>query len=335
MTTTFPPKPWEEGATFTNETTGVGYTYSGGKWLASGGPKVEGEYLPLTGGQVNGELKVAADGNAFSIVKKNGGNLLSSFTGSYSDDIQYWKQPADYGNSKLEIVNGFKLDEELDSYMPLAGDSTKTGKINLVANSGAQLTVNKGSNVNNAITTAQVMSDGTFETVKTSFNDTHLVTKKYVDQAIKDALADTPAAPNPLRKLRFARDKDWNNIRPGEFGLMNDSNGYVGKWSEARQIYFLNVDSDGNRLMRNENAQDFNSYLGSAFTAVTSSGERPVLRVAPTGQAGGWVKLDYGKDLDLIYIAWTDKNCGALMTGTNDNLSNGQHFLFNLPDLFF
>ena len=44
MTTTFPPKPWQEGAPFTNDTTGVGYTYSGGKWLASGGPKDEGIY---------------------------------------------------------------------------------------------------------------------------------------------------------------------------------------------------------------------------------------------------------------------------------------------------
>ena len=40
-----PPKPWQEGATFTNDTTGVGYTYTGGKWLASGGPKVDGEYV--------------------------------------------------------------------------------------------------------------------------------------------------------------------------------------------------------------------------------------------------------------------------------------------------
>ena len=111
MTTTFPPKPWQEGATFTNDTTGVGYTYTGGKWLASGGPKVEGEYLPLSGGKLTFQLTIQADGDAFSIQKKDGGGLLTTFTGSYSSDIQYWKQAKDYSNSKLEIVNGFKLEE--------------------------------------------------------------------------------------------------------------------------------------------------------------------------------------------------------------------------------
>ena len=51
MTQMFPPQPWKEGDTFTNDTTGVGYTYTGGgKWLGSGGPKVDGEYLPVLGG---------------------------------------------------------------------------------------------------------------------------------------------------------------------------------------------------------------------------------------------------------------------------------------------
>lgn len=58
MTTTFPPKPWTEGAVFINETTGVSYTYNGSRWLASGGPEVEGQYLPLTGGTIDGELHV-------------------------------------------------------------------------------------------------------------------------------------------------------------------------------------------------------------------------------------------------------------------------------------
>ena len=258
MTTTFPPKPWTEGAVFVNDTTGVSYTYNGNQWLASGGPEVEGQYLPLTGGTVTGPLSV----NKLFDVK--------------DDVVEYQKNRTSILQmGPREIINAGILDN-------LMRDPGEYGYL------------------------------------------TPYATKEYVDSAL-----------SPLKKLRFARDKDWNNLRPGEFGLMNDSNGFVGKWSEARQIYFLNVDSDGNRLMPNENAADFNSYLGSAFTAVTSSGERPVLRVATTGQAGGWVKLDYSKDLDLIYIGWGSKDCGVLMTGTNDNLSNGQYFLFNLPDLFF
>ena len=59
MTTTFPAQPWTEGDTFTNDTTGVSYTYSGGKWLASGGPKVDGEFVSKKGGdEMEGPLKI-------------------------------------------------------------------------------------------------------------------------------------------------------------------------------------------------------------------------------------------------------------------------------------
>ena len=129
-----PPKPWQEGATFTNDTTGVGYTYTGGKWLASGGPKVEGEYLPLSGGKLTGQLTIQADGDAFSIQKKDGGGLLTTFTGSYSSDIQYWKQAKDYSNSKLEIVNGFKLEsmspKKLASFQSLRPQPARSASSN-------------------------------------------------------------------------------------------------------------------------------------------------------------------------------------------------------------
>ena len=41
----FSAKPWNEGSTFTQRHHGVTYTYEGGKWLASGGPKVDGEFV--------------------------------------------------------------------------------------------------------------------------------------------------------------------------------------------------------------------------------------------------------------------------------------------------
>ena len=138
MTTTFPPKPWKEGDTFTNDTTGVGYTYTSGKWLASGGPKVEGEYLPTKGGDMHGSIQMDrdtwidgrnADGQNYRMLQFGGG-LGLEYRNSTSNEYN--------------VINRKALEADLDSYMPLAGDRTKTGKINLVANSGAQLTVNKG-----------------------------------------------------------------------------------------------------------------------------------------------------------------------------------------------
>ena len=42
-----PEKPWAEGATFTNEETGVEYTFDGQKWLASGGAEADDATLAL------------------------------------------------------------------------------------------------------------------------------------------------------------------------------------------------------------------------------------------------------------------------------------------------
>ena len=68
MTTTFPALPWTKGDVFINETTGVSYTFNGSQWLASGGPDVEGEYLPLTGGDLSGLLNINVNsGVALSI----------------------------------------------------------------------------------------------------------------------------------------------------------------------------------------------------------------------------------------------------------------------------
>jgi len=56
-----PQQPWNEGDTFTNDATGVEYTFDGVKWLASGGEELDlSGYLPLSGGEMepSAELKV-------------------------------------------------------------------------------------------------------------------------------------------------------------------------------------------------------------------------------------------------------------------------------------
>lgn len=255
MTVTYPPQPWSEGDKFFNETTLVQYTYNGVAWIAEGGPAPDdGEYLPLTGGDLSGLLNINV----------NNGTALTINT----NKVKFW-------SSGAVEVNGY-----------------------------------------------------------TAFKDNELITKAYTDNAIKTAVEGIDV-PSPFRQLRFARDKDWNNLRPGEFGLMDKSNNNVAQWSGVYQIYFLGVDTDGNRLIRDENMKSWSSFVGSAVTVLTSSGTRPLLRAVPTGQAGGLVMLEWDKEQDLFYIGWSDSKCASLMTGTNDNLSNGQNFLFHIPDLFF
>ena len=178
-------------------------TSQDGKWLAGGGPKVDGVYLPVNNPRAKGALTVSP--------------------------VDWMEQ------SKFCVTNGST------SYFILKPSSTNTR--------------------------SQVQYFGLTE------GDYDVATVGYVKSQLTSLGEEQ--SPTSLRKLRFARDKDWNNLRPGEFGLMNESNDYVGKWSEARQLYFLNVDSDGNRLMRNENAKDFNSYWVGVH-GITSSGERPL-----------------------------------------------------------
>ena len=54
-----PNKPWNEGDTFTNDATGVEYTFDGVKWLASGGEELDlSGYLPLSGGEMEPSAQI-------------------------------------------------------------------------------------------------------------------------------------------------------------------------------------------------------------------------------------------------------------------------------------
>ena len=61
-----PTKPWNEGDTFTNDTTGVEYTFDGVKWLASGGEELDiteldDRYVGKLGGDsMQGPLSITA-----------------------------------------------------------------------------------------------------------------------------------------------------------------------------------------------------------------------------------------------------------------------------------
>ena len=94
MTTTFPPLPWEEGKTFVNDTTGVTYTFSDGKWLASGGPQVEGEYLPLAGGKLEKPGNLTVEGQ----MKCTG----SEFKVQYPDDTSMLRVQPNQNNITLK-----------------------------------------------------------------------------------------------------------------------------------------------------------------------------------------------------------------------------------------
>jgi len=54
-----PQQPWNEGDKFTNDATGVEYTFDGVKWLASGGEELDlSGFLPLSGGEMEPSAQI-------------------------------------------------------------------------------------------------------------------------------------------------------------------------------------------------------------------------------------------------------------------------------------
>mgnify|MGYP003139306995 CR=1 FL=1 len=77
------------GATYTNEITGVSYTYDGMKWVidgVAGGPHEHEEYVKLSGDEMTGSLKITPDsGNSIGLEVQPGPDAFDS-----SSVIRVW-----------------------------------------------------------------------------------------------------------------------------------------------------------------------------------------------------------------------------------------------------
>ena len=139
-----PPKPWQEGATFTNDTTGVGYTYTGGKWLASGGPKVDGEYVRKVGGdEMMGPFKVTQNPDMGS---REGRRIeaLGLFSGSDSSALRLGTNgDRVYVGSNDTSFNGLV---KLDQLQEKGSNGIKiSSEAKVEVSSGVALSINNGS----------------------------------------------------------------------------------------------------------------------------------------------------------------------------------------------
>ena len=331
MTTLFPPLPWEEGATFTNDTTGVGYTYSGGKWLASGGPKVEGEYVSKKGGdEMEGPLKVT---NQPGLDSRAGRRIeaLGLFSGTESSALRLGTNgDRVYVGSNDTSFNGLV---KLDQLEQKGSDGiTIKSKADFTLNSGYALTVTRGGD-----TAASIHSDGTFTTQRTEFNGNHLVTKTYTDNAIKDAvnnieIPEAPSAKPSLPSYRFAV-RNWGSLRPGEISFVDASGGGMSNFDECKGIIFHATDLNGDRAM-SYGSNDFTSDLGSALNILSDDGSTLYFRIAEVQKVTGFVKVSFGKNQDSWWFAWDSTECVVKPGGFNQ-ISDGFKLTLQCPDVLF
>ena len=99
------------------------------------------------------------------------------------------------------------VDDVDANYVAKAG-STMTGALT-IQKSGSTLFIGKKDNT----TTSEIWADGTFTTTRTDFNDTHLVTKKYVEDRLTTAGGFNPGD-------RVAKDSS-SGVAVGGFYLQN------------------------------------------------------------------------------------------------------------------
>ena len=120
-----PQKPWNEGDTFTNDATGVEYTFDGVKWLASGGEELDlSAYLPLSGG----EMEPSASIKVNSIAPVNASFIY--YDGKESGHPMGLMSRGMIGDFIDEKTEGFASEEYVDNadYLPLSGGTMQAGK---------------------------------------------------------------------------------------------------------------------------------------------------------------------------------------------------------------
>ena len=202
--------------------------------VANGWPLVaqrSSEYLSTQGGDMHGNIRMDfdkcidgrnADGQNYRFLQFKGGQGLEYKAAT---------------NNEYNVINRKALEADLDSYLPLTGGDL-SGQLNIKANSGVCLSVNTNK--------VKFWSSGAVElNGYTAFKDNELVTKAYTDQAIKDAVADAPPTSSPFRKYKYAGDRTWGNMRPGEFQLLEQGPDITNELDKCAAIIFKGEDADG------------------------------------------------------------------------------------------
>jgi len=341
-----------------------GFTGDGPQWtdLTAG---AGGDYLPLTGGTITGELRVNKPNNQpiFEVT---------------ADKVSLQKHATSIEQlDPKEIINVGILDNlmrdpgqygYLKDYLPLAGGTSNkmTGILylggNKIAGLGEPYLETDAATKGYVETTCLQLDCDTKQTIDgdvgfrdssklqmggtynnniidgtEGFTDNSIVaTLGFVNHQIKsigDSLEGTQNTLN-IRSYKFVNDRAIMSLRPGELAFFdNQGEANISKPEDAFFIAFHGENKDGKRSVADGDAIDYESYLGGHISILNGDLTKTYMRVHGYGGIPSFTQINYWKDSDIYTIGWPD-NMASPKVSTFTQFSNGQTVNLRIPDLF-
>ena len=319
-----PEKPWNEGDTFTNDTTGVEYTFDGVKWLASGG-----EELDLSGFVTDAQLVAVEDASVMRDEVLDGkieqeSNLNTVAHLKLEDQIQWTNTHWQQGDAKLQDqIDAIEFPEaDLSDYVK----QSDSWDMSL----GTSLGVN----------VLKPLDGGTpyvyYE--PRDYNSTHpcgIVNRGLMQTYVQEEIAKASGTPElPKFKLVASDPRDWGN---GSFVVLDSSGVDTRSLDSTRAIFISAFDVDGKRWARDRDGIEYGRIFSGHINALLQNGDKTIFTMSPHYNAKCQMAYFPGNEESPhagYLIAWQ----GVLShTVTSDTSvwNVGAFYRFSIPEIFF
>ena len=320
-----PPKPWKEGETFTNDTTGVEYTFDGVKWLASGGDeldlsgfatKVFVDSVDTTSIMRDDALKKEHDEESAKQSVVNAGVVKSL-------DELFWRD-VELGDA---VEAGAKeLQEQIDG-LGNAGDYvSKTESWDMAL--GTSLAVNVLKNVDGG--TPFVYYEGDPEGTHPCGLVNRFMLHDYVDKK----LADSSKPELPKFKMVAGDYTDWGN---GSVAFFDNTGNTTTTMNSTRGIVVSAFDVDGKRWGRDKDCIEYVKHFNGHFNVTSEDGDKTLFNMSPHYQSKCemfyWPGDDEYPHAGYI-IQWQGLQ-SYTVTSRESEWNVGSIYRLSIPEVFF
>lgn len=324
MSIQLPSKPWNEGDTFINDSTGVEYTYDGVKWIASGGGEADEATLDFINevdrtSQMRDEaLKKEHDeeSNKQSVV--NAG-VVVKLDDLFWRDVELDQASRDGDKELQDQIDAIESPE--GKYLPLSGGEM-TGP--------AVLKVNFLEPVN----TPMIQYNGDPDSTHAAGLISRYMMTKYVKEELEKVSFGSPELP------RFKlMGGTFENFKAGEFAMLDNDGEHTRKIEDTRCIAFSSVDIDGKRWARNRDAIEYGRTFNTNVSVLLNSGDKTVFSMSPFQTSGNLCQIYYlpeyeGVAYDLYMIYWAGVKSHAVTSDTTV-WNVGSTYQLYIPEIFY